>query len=59
MNLAIRRILKEVRSDAVGALLFHGDIRALQVVRFLDSLVELDGKVTDEAILVASEMLEE
>lgn len=59
VNSAIRSIIRRMRSEATVALLCEGDLRAIGVIQFMESLTDESGIVSDDAILIASEVLDE
>lgn len=59
MQNTLKSILKKMRSEAILALFCNGDPRAINVINFMDSMINPDGTINNEAILVASEVLRE
>lgn len=59
VNSAIRSVLRRMRSEATAALICNGDLRAIGVIQFMDSLVDEEGSVSEDAVLIANEVLDE
>jgi hypothetical protein len=59
MNSILKSVLRRIRSEAVIALFCNGDPRVVNLINFADSLINSDGTINQEAIVVASEVLRE